>query len=104
LFHGELVFYLIVTELTHTQSEMAKLAADIIAGNISTVFSNQTISVSRERPPRFSLSLFLPSHISFKILWESQFQLLLYLYVQSRKPKLKAVGIRCADHATPSIG
>jgi hypothetical protein len=24
--------------------------------------------------------------------------------VRSRKPKLTAVGIRCADHATPSIG
>jgi hypothetical protein len=24
-------------------------------------------------------------------------------YIRPRKPKLTAVGIRCADHATPSI-
>jgi hypothetical protein len=34
---------------------------------------------------------------------EQEFNFLVTVIVRSRKPILVAVGIRCADHATPSI-
>jgi hypothetical protein len=42
-------------------------------------------------------------HFFVIFLKSTRFILLLYIHVRSRKPRLTALGIRCADHATPSI-